>query len=112
MVGIGSEKNFVELRDGVEDLIFCRAGFEVVREIFKVDAEKNFVVQNADTLVKLVEEGNGVGVISKLVLSTMSARVKICPVEPSIKTQLGLAAHDLKNLSPIAAEFVKMIRAH
>lgn len=110
MVGIGAEKNFVALRDGVENLIFCRAGFEVVREIFNVDAEKNFVVQNAETAVKLVEEGNGVGVISKLILSTTGARVKIFPVEPSIKTQLGLAAHDLKNLSPIAAEFVKMIR--
>ena len=112
MVGIGAEKNFVVLRDGVENLIFCRAGFEVVREIFKVDAEKNFVVQNAETAVKLVEEGNGVGVISKLVLSTTGASMKISPVEPSIKMQLGLAAHDLKNLSPIASEFVKMIRAH
>ena len=110
MAGIGSDKNFVALRDGVENLIFCRAGFEVVRKIFSVDANKNLVVQNAETAVKLVEEGNGVGVISKLVLATVGGRVSICNVVPSIKMQLGLAAHDLKNLSPIAAEFVKIIK--
>ena len=91
-------------------MIFCRAGFEVVRKIFKLDADKNLVVQNAETVVKLVEEGNGVGVISKLVLSTVGGRVTIGKVEPSIKTQLGLAAYDLKNLPPLAAEFVKMIK--
>ena len=110
MVAIGSEKNFVELRDGIENLIFCRAGFELVRKLFNVDAEKNLVVQNAETAVKLVEHGNGVGVISNLVLSTTGGRVKICPVVPSIKTQLGLAAHNLNDLSPIAAEFVKIVK--
>lgn len=110
MVAIGTDKNFVALRDGVEDLIFCRAGFEVVRKIFKLDADKNLVVQNADTAVKLVEAGNGVGVISKLVLAATGGRVTICKVEPSIKMQLGLAAHDLKNLSPLATAFVKMIK--
>ncbi len=110
MVGIGSDKNFVVLCDGVKNLIFCRAGFEVVRKIFSVDANKNLVVQNAETAVKLVEEGNGVGVISKLVLTTVGGRVTICNVKPSIKMQLGLAAQDLKNLSPLAAEFVRTIK--
>ena len=112
MVGIGSEKNFVELGDGVENLIFCRAGFEVVRKIFNVDADKNLVVQNAETAVKFVEAGNGVGIISKLVLATTNGRVKICRVEPSIKMQLGLAAHDLKDLPPLAAELVRLIKNH
>ena len=105
-----AEKNFVALKDGVENLIFCRAGFEVVQKNFNVNADKNFVVQNAATAVKFVEDGNGVGVMSKLVLSATGGRVKICPVVPSIKTQLGLAACDLKNLSPLAAEFVKFIK--
>ncbi|MBQ7493704.1 MAG: LysR family transcriptional regulator [Selenomonadaceae bacterium] len=112
MVGIGSAKNSVELGDGVENLIFCRAGFEVVRKIFDIDADKNLVVQNAETAVKFVEAGNGVGVISKLVLATTNGRVKICRVEPSIKMQLGLAAHDLKDLPPLAAELVRLIKNH
>lgn len=110
MVAIGSEKKIVTLCDGVENLIFCRAGFEVVQEIFKVDADKNLVVQNADSAIRLVTDGNGVGVISKLVLSATGERVKICPVEPSIKMQLGLAAHNLKELPPPAAEFVRILK--
>lgn len=110
MVGIGCDKNFVELRDGMENLIFCRAGWQVVRKIFNVDANKNLVVQNADTAVNLVAEGNGIGVISKLVLSTIGRHMNFCRVEPSIKMQIGIAAHDLKNLPPIAAEFVKFVK--
>ena len=110
MVGIGCDENFVTLRDGVEGLIFCRAGFEVVRKIFNINAEKNFVVQNAETVVKLVEAGNGVGIMSKLVLSATGGRVSVCRVEPPIKTQLGLAAHDLHDLPPSAAEFIRLIK--
>lgn len=109
MVGIGFDKT-VELRDGIENLIFCRAGFEIVRKLFKVDVNKNLVVQNAETAIKLVEEGNGVGIISKLVLNATGGNVNICKVLPSIKTQLGLAAYDLSNLTPLAFEFVRIIR--
>lgn len=110
MVGIGCGENFVALRDGVEGLIFCRAGFEVVRKIFNIDARKNFVVQNAETAVKLVEAGNGVGIMSKLVLSTTGGQVNICRVEPPIKMQLGFAAHDLHDLPPNAVEFIRLIK--
>lgn len=109
MVGIGSDKT-VELHDCIENIIFCRAGFEVVRNLFKVDVNKNLVVQNAETAIKLVEEGNGVGIISKLVLNATSGNANICKVLPSIKTQLGLVAYNLSNLTPLASEFVRIIK--
>lgn len=109
MVGIGSDKT-VELHDCIENIIFCRAGFEVVRNLFKVDVNKNLVVQNAQTAIKLVEEGNGVAIISKLVLSATGENANICKVLPSIKTQLGLVAYNLSNLTPLASEFVRIIK--
>ena len=109
MVGIGSDKT-VELHDCIENIIFCRAGFEVVRNLFKVDVNKNLVVQNAQTAIKLVEEGNGVAIISKLVLSATGENANICKVLPSIKTQLGLVAYNLNNLTPLASEFVRIIK--
>ena len=109
MVGIGSDKT-VELHDCIENIIFCRSGFEVVRNLFKVDVNKNLVVQNAETAIKLVEEGNGVVIISKLVLSATRGNANICKVLPSIKTQLGLVAYNLNNLTPLASEFVRIIK--
>jgi len=109
MVGIGSDKT-VELHNCIENIIFCRAGFEVVRNLFKVDVNKNLVVQNAETAIKLVEEGNGVAIISKLVLSATRGNANICKVLPSIKTQLGLVAYNLNNLTPLASELVRIIK--
>ena len=109
MIAIGSDKT-VKLCDGIENLIFCRAGFEVVRKLFKVDANKNLIVQNAETAIRLVEEGNGVGIISKLVLNATGGNVNVCKVLPSIKTQLGLTAYNLNDLTPPAAEFVRIIK--
>lgn len=110
MVGIACEENLIELHDGVADFIFCRSGWQIVRKNFDINADKNLVVQNAQTVVKLVEEGLGVGILSKLVLSTLNGQVKICQLKPSIKTQVGLIAHDLKDLSPIALALVCIIK--
>lgn len=110
MVGIACEENLIELHDGVADFIFCRSGWQIVRKNFDINADKNLVVQNAQTVVKLVEEGLGVGILSKLVLSTLNGQVKICQLKPSIKTQVGLTAHDLKDLSPIALALVCIIK--
>lgn len=110
MVGIACEENLIELHDGVADFIFCRSGWQIVRKNFDINADKNLVVQNAQTVVKLVEEGLGVGILSKLVLSTLNGQVKICQLKPSIKTQVGLIAHDLKDLSPIALALICIIK--
>ena len=58
----------------------------------------------------MVEEGNGTGIISRFTLSPIPHRLHICPITPSIRTEVGLVAANLKDLTPVAQEFVRIIR--
>ena len=59
---------------------------------------------------EIVEEGNGVGLISRFTLSPIPHRLRICPVIPAIGTEIGLIACDLNDLTPVAGEFARMVR--
>jgi len=67
-------------------------------------------VQNAETVVRMVEEKNGIGIISKFTLSSILHRLQICPITPTFDMQIGLIANDLNDLTPVAQEFTRMIR--
>ena len=75
-----------------------------------IDFSRSLLVQTAQTVVRMVEEGNGVGLISKFTLSSISHNLRICPIQPPLDTQIGLLAYDLADLTPVAQEFARMIR--
>ena len=117
MIGIlpmDSRAEKIDLNGDKEDLILCRAGWETVMECMpshqKADFSHSLQVQNAETVVRMVEEGNGRGLISRFTLSSISHNLRICPVVPAINTQIGLIALSLQDLTPVAQEFARMVR--
>jgi len=117
MVGIlppDSDTEIMEIGKETEHMILCRAGIETVMERLpseqRIDFSRSLLVQNAETVVRMVDEGNGVGLISKFTLSSMSHHLRICQIQPTLDTQIGLLAYDLADLTPVAQEFARMIR--
>ena len=117
MVGIlppDSDTEIMEIGKETEHMILCRAGMETVMERLpseqRIDFSQSLLVQNAETVVRMVVEGNGVGLISKFTLSSMSHHLRICQIQPTLDTQIGLLAYDLADLTPVAQEFARMIR--
>lgn len=117
MVGIlppDSDTEIMEIGKETEHMILCRAGMETVMERLpseqRIDFSRSLLVQNAETVVRMVDEGNGVGLISKFTLSSMSHHLRICQIQPTLDTQIGLLAYDLADLTPVAQEFARMIR--
>lgn len=117
MVGIlppEAKEKRIDLTKETERLILCHAGLETAIERLpgrhKFDFSKSLLVQNAETVVRMVEEGNGTGIISRFTLSPIPHRLHICPITPSIRTEVGLVAANLKDLTPVAQEFVRIIR--
>lgn len=117
MVGIlppdATEKT-ITFDTGTESLILCRAGLETVMEGLpsnhKFDFSRCLLVQNAETVVRMVEEGNGMGIISRFTLSSVAHNLRICPVVPTVDTQVGLIAPSLQDLTPVAQEFARMMK--
>lgn len=117
MVGIlppDSNTEIMEIGKETEHMILCRAGMETVMERLpseqRIDFSRSLLVQNAETVVRMVDEGNGVGLISKFTLSSMSHHLRICQIQPTLDTQIGLLAYDLADLTPVAQEFARMLR--
>ena len=117
MVGIlppDSDTEIMEIGKETDHIILCRAGMETVMERLpsgqRIDFSRSLLVQNAETVVRMVEEGNGMGLISQFTLSSVSHKLRICPVVPAMDTEIGVIAQGLDNLTPVAREFVRMIR--
>ena len=104
----------IDLTRDAKEIVICRAGAEVAMERlidrYDIDFKDSLVVRNAETVVHMVREGNGLGVISEFTLSSIPNELRRCPVVPQIDTEIGLAAHALGELTPVAGEFVRMVR--
>ena len=116
MVSVGreaiSDKNPISLYENTEGYILCRAGHETVMEKLKghkINLERSFIVQQAETVINLVKEGNGTGVISELVLNATPNDLYRHPIYPAVEMEVGIVANDLEDLTPVATVLLQMI---
>lgn len=97
-----------------ENLIFCHAGQETAIEILHsysdIHFEKSFIVQQPEAVVKFVENGYGIGIISDFVLSSVAkSSVYKTDIEPKIEIQIGIIAINFSDLSPAAIKMKEII---
>lgn len=108
------EKNTVELGNPPEMLIINRPAYETILEHItpknKVKFDRMILVQNAETAIHMAADGVGVGIISEYTLDTLAPGVPKYSVRPEISFDIGLFANDMNDLTPAAAEFVRIIR--
>lgn len=103
----------VALHDPPDTLIINRPAYETILDhIASKDAvkfEKIILVQNAETAIRMVQDGVGIGIISKYTLETLAPNYPKYPVVPQITFDIGLFANDLNDLTPAAVEFLRII---
>ncbi len=103
----------IDLKNGLENMILVKEACETISEIVKTDFPLNFskcfLVRDTDTVVRLVTEGIGIGLISQYTLSTIPNNLKYCKVFPHINIEIGVAAIDLSAISPASKEFIKLL---
>ena len=106
-------KASVDLAASTEDFILCRAGYETVIEELstqKVKLGHCFTVLQAETVINLVKEGNGTGILSELVLNATPNDLCRYVVSPPIEMDIGIVANDLSDLTPVAFTLAQMVR--
>ena len=109
MVAVSREQNDnqkpIDLTVDTEKYILCRAGYETVIEELnaqRVKLEHCFIVQQAETVINLVKEGNGTGILSELVLNATPNELFRQSVTPPVQMDIGIIANDLSDLTPVA----------
>ena len=117
MVGIlpdGDTQKVIDLRENIEHLILARAGSETaIEELmgrYHLDFSKNILTTSGDAVIRLVQAGNGRGIISEFTLKNFAPEMEYIPVIPEVKFEIGIQSVDLDDLTPVAQEFVRILK--
>ena len=103
----------INLHKPVSNLILCRVAHDSIEEQLagqNIDLSHSMIVQAASTQINMIEEENGVGIISELMLSTIPNQLVRGSVTPKMdKIEISLIAHDFGELPTAAKEISGMI---
>ena len=107
----------INLNADAGTLIINRPAYETILEYLprrnSFRSNKVLLVQNPEAAIHMVHDGIGIGIVSEYTLRSLMWEAAFCPVSPDISFDIGIFAHDLQDLTPAAAEFVKiMLRLH
>ena len=104
----------IDLRKGTENLIFSQPGKEIILEELsgkhKISFSKSLLFENPYTVVQMVLNGNGIGILSKFTVDAIPNRLQTCDVVPHFDIEIGIEASSLKDLTPVANEFYKILK--
>ena len=117
MVGIlpdGDTLDVIDLRENTERLILARAGSETaIEELmgrYHLDFSKNLLTTSGDAVIRLVQAGNARGIISEFTLKNFAPEMEYIPVVPEVEFEIGIQSVDLDDLTPVAQEFVRVLK--
>lgn len=103
----------INLHKPISNLILCRVAHDSIEEQLagqNIDLSHSMIVQAASTQINMIEEENGVGIISELMLSTIPNQLVRGSVTPKMdKIEISLIAHDFGELPTAAKEISGMI---
>ncbi len=108
---LGSD-TVVNLAEHPERFILCQSGKEVILETLGGTAallSKSTVVEHVNTVIALAEERNGIGIVSNLLADITPNHLFRYPICPQVTSKIGIIAHDVNDLTPVAAELKRMI---
>lgn len=74
-----------------------------------IDLTHSLVVEAASTQINMVAGGNGTGIISELMLSSIPNELVIGSVKPDMEMEINLITHDFDALSAAAERMTEMI---
>ena len=102
----------IDLRKETIDLVLCRVARDSLVEQLagqSIVLSHSLVVEAASTQINMIAEGNGKGIISELMLSTIPNELVRGSVTPKMEMEISLIAHDFGELSTSAREIAEMI---
>ena len=113
MISVHAESSKdLDLTSITDPLVLCAVAYDSIREQLKgkhTNISNALIVKAASTQLDMISAGNGVGIVSKLMLSTLPNDLYTGKVLPDIRMEIGLVAHDFNNLSVSANEICRMI---
>lgn len=110
----GQTAEEINLNTDLGTLIINRPAYETILEYLprrnSFRSDKVLLVQNPDAAIHMVNDGIGIGILSEYTLRSFVGDVPFSRVSPYISFDIGIFANDLQDLTPVATEFVKIMK--
>ncbi|MED1739138.1 LysR family transcriptional regulator [Bacillus swezeyi] len=107
------KEKYVELKKYQNDIIFCKGGHEIAMsktfQQYNIELKENLTVQNAETLINMVKNNLGIGIISNFTLSSVSHRLAKKDIFPRITRDIGIITYAFDDVTPAAHEFIQVL---
>ncbi|WP_408010251.1 LysR family transcriptional regulator [Pseudalkalibacillus sp. A8] len=112
-----SQEKKIDLEKYQNEIIFCKGGHEIaITKIFQknhIEFKENLTVQNAETLINMVKNNLGIGIISNFTLSSVSHNLIIKNINPRVTRDIGIITHSFNEVTPATKEFINVtIQSH
>ncbi|KAB2486587.1 LysR family transcriptional regulator [Priestia endophytica] len=108
-----SQEKRVNLKKHQDDIIFCKGGHEIaISKTFEtnhIKFKESLTVQSAETLISMVKNNLGIGIISNFTLSSVSHNLIIKDISPQITRHIGIITHDFNEVTPATKEFINIM---
>jgi len=94
-----------------QDMVLCKGGHEVaIMDAFEREncqLHIKFTTHNVGTLVSMVREGLGIGIVSSLAMSMYPHHMTVKPITPRITREIGIAVPSLHSASRAVRLFLR-----
>ncbi|WP_393959963.1 LysR family transcriptional regulator [Priestia megaterium] len=108
-----SQEKSVNLKKHQDDIIFCKGGHELAIsktfETHNIKFKESLTVQSAETLISMVKNNLGIGIISNFTLSSVSHNLIIKDISPKITRHIGIITHAFNEVTPATKEFIEIM---
>ena len=104
----------IDLNDGTDNLIFCCAGAEtVLKDLYSkhnISFANALIFQSEETVMNMVQNKNGIGILSWFTMKAVPNPLKMCKVIPHTTFEIGVEAVSLSDLTPVAERFYSILK--
>ncbi|WP_213484957.1 LysR family transcriptional regulator [Thermobacillus xylanilyticus] len=108
-----AKEPMIDLSGCRDEVIFCKGGHEIAMNAilgtYGIELREGLTVQSAETLIRMVRNGLGIGLISHFTLSSVSHDLVVKAIRPGVTRDIGIIAHSFGELSPAAKEWVNVL---
>ncbi|QYR24319.1 LysR family transcriptional regulator [Paenibacillus sp. sptzw28] len=99
----------IDIDDYQNEFIFCKGGHETALsnklQEQNISLKEQLTVQTADTLISMVKNNLGIGIISNFTLASVSHNFVVKDTHPRIERDIGIIAHSFEEVTPAVKEF-------
>ncbi len=108
------DEETIHFREYHHEFIYCTGGHEAaisnVLQTYNLSLQANLTVQSTETLIHMVNNNLGIGLVSEFSLSSVDHHLIVKNIEPQMTRNIGVIALSFEEISMASTAFIRFLR--